>query len=330
MKLPLPSRANRGLILGASALLIVICGAICVGAASIEAFNIGDPVLRLRLPRVLLAAVVGSALGMSGAASQALLRNPLAEPGTLGVGMGAAAGAAMVVVLMGSASTGPSAATMLPFLTSAGAFTVALAVASCVVAVAGATSLSLAPVLTGLALSAVSNAVLGALTIVANDFQLRSLAFWTLGSLGQATPAVTSLAAAFIFPALILLGRQGQALNAWLLGDAVAGSLGIDVRATRKSVIIWSSVLAAAAIAPCGFVAFIGLLAPQVARVVTGSNQRASLPMSALTGAVLVVLADVIARTIVAPAELPVGVITSLIGAPLFAVRVFEAVRRSQ
>lgn len=328
MTLALSARAKLGLLTGLLVLVVLIIVGICSGAATVESLTLADPVLRLRLPRVFLAALVGGALGMSGAASQALLRNPLAEPGTLGIGMGAAAGAAFVVVILGNSSFGGTDA-LQSVAVSAGAFVVALVAALCVVVVASMSNSTLAPILTGLALSAVSNAFLGTLTVVANDFQLRSLAFWTLGSLGAASPTVTMLAALLVLPGLVFLGRQARALNAMLLGDAVAASLGVDVKATRTRVIVWSSLLAAAAIAPCGFIAFTGMLAPHAARLVVGSDQRVGLPLAALLGGALVVVADTIARTVVAPAEFPVGVLTSMLGAPLFALRIFSTLRRA-
>lgn len=322
-------RARIGLVLGAVVLASAMLLGVCCGAASVDALSFSDPVLRLRLPRVLLAALVGAALGMSGGASQALLRNPLAEPGTLGIGMGAAAGAAFVVVFLGNFTAGHALAVWHSAAISMGAFSTALAAATCVVAVAGSSTSSLLPILTGLALSAVGNAALGGMTIIANDFQLRSLAFWTLGSLGAASPSVTGFAALFIVPSLFFLARQSRALNAMLLGEAVAASVGVDVKSTRKRVIIWSSVLAASAIAPCGFIAFTGLLAPQAARMLIGSDQKVGLPLAAVLGGALVVLADTVARTVVAPAEIPVGVLTSMLGAPLFAMQVFTSIRKT-
>ncbi len=312
--------AAVGLLLALALLLAIRCG-----AATMEALTLADPVLRLRAPRVLLAALVGAALGMSGAASQALLRNPLAEPGTLGIGIASATGAAMALLVLPAAMG--SSVLLHSFGVATGAFALAMVAAVVVVGAAKLASSELAPIFAGLAVSALGNAALGAITTLANDAQLRSLTFWSMGSLGAASFQVTSATALLILPGLLLLYAQAASLNGLLLGEAVAASMGIDVPSTRRRVILCCSLLTAAAIAPCGFVAFVGLLAPHATRLLVGSDQRVVLLVSALLGASVVVLADAVARTALAPVEIPVGIVTSCIGAPLFASRIFRLLR---
>jgi iron complex transport system permease protein len=325
----LSPRAQAALVAGVALVLGAAVTGLSFGAAPLSLLELSfdDPMLRLRLPRVALGLVVGAGLGAAGGASQALLRNALAEPGVLGVSAGAATGAALVIVVLSGRLTVAGGAD-LALLTSAGAFGGAVACSAFVVAVAGRTASTLAAVLAGLALSALASAILGFLTVVANDAQLRALAFWTLGSLGGATPDVALVAAALLLPALAVVFRHARALNALLLGDAIASSLGVRVAHVRRALVWSTSLLVAAAIAPCGVIAFVGLVAPHAARALAGTDHRATLPLAALLGAALVVLADAAARAVLAPAEIPLGILTSLLGAPLFFWRVAGELRR--
>ncbi len=328
---PLPTRALVVIAAAAGALLAVMFVGLMCGAKFIAPtdFTFDDPLIALRIPRVLLAVIVGAALAVAGAANQALLRNPLADPGVLGVSAGAAVGAAAVIVVVAGKMTTTSSVG-LAAATSAGAFIGALICSLFVASVAGGGRSVLAAVLAGLALSALASAVLGFLTIIANDAQLRALSFWTLGSLGGATPHTATVAASIIVPALVIVMTLAKPLNALLLGDAIAQSLGVRVERTRLMTVLMTSVLTAAAIAPCGMVSFVGLVAPHVARTIIGADHRATLPLCVLIGASLVVLSDAAARAWVAPAELPLGIVTALFGAPLFFWRVIVELRRGE
>jgi iron complex transport system permease protein len=273
----------------------------------------------LRLPRALLAALVGAALGLAGALTQGLFRNPLADPGLLGVTSGAVCAAALVLTVFAAAAGGVPAAWR-PWVLPISAFVGALAVCWVLASVARwLTPGSVAGLLlTGLALNALTMAVVGLCSYVADDEQLRSLTFWTLGSLAGATWAVVAVLAVALAAALLHARRLAQALNALALGEATAGHVGVDVARLRRRLIVVVALLSALAVAWCGLIGFIGLMAPHLVRGVAGADQRAVLPLAALAGAVLLVLADTAARTVAIPAELPVGILTALIGAPAF------------
>ncbi len=287
----------------------------------------------LRLPRALLAACVGAALGLAGALAQGLFRNPLADPGLLGVTSGAVCAVALVLTFFAAAAAGVPPAWR-PWVVPLAAFGGALAV--CFVLDGLARWLTPGSVagllLTGLALNAVTMAVVGLSTYVATDEQLRSLTFWTLGSLaGASWPMVATLAAALALALAVALGRRAamaQALNALALGAAVAAHVGVDVMRLRTQLIVTIALLSALAVAWCGLIGFIGLMAPHFVRALAGADQRVVLPLSALLGALLLLLADTAARLVVIPAELPVGILTALIGGPTFFLLLRSAARR--
>ena len=273
-------------------------------------------VLGLRLPRALLAVLTGSGLAVSGAALQALFRNPLADPALLGVSGGAAFFAAGAIVLGGTLfGTAPSPH-VLPACAFLGALLATAIVWRC--AQAGGRTVTGLMLLAGLALNALAGAGTGLLTFIATDAQLRSLTFWSLGSLAGATRGVVAGVAPFLLVALLLLLRSAGALNALLLGEAEAGHLGLDVKRLTRRIVAASALAAGASVAAAGMIGFVGLLAPHLLRVLLGPDHRALLPGSALLGAALLLLADVLARTVVAPAELPIGILTALVGAPAF------------
>lgn len=282
----------------------------------------------LRLPRALLAASVGAALGLAGALAQGLFRNPMADPTLLGVTSGAACAAALLLtVFAGLQMALPSAWRL--WLLPAAAFAGALAVCWGLDRLARwLTPGSVAGLLlTGLALQALTMAVVGLCTYVATDEQLRSLTFWTLGSLAGASWTVVALLAAALALALLQLPALARALNALALGEAAAGHVGIDVQRLRSRVIVVVALLSALSVAWCGVIGFIGLMGPHLVRVVVGPDQRQVLPLGMLAGALLLLLADTAARTVVIPAEIPVGIFTALIGAPVFLAMLRGAAR---
>jgi iron complex transport system permease protein len=283
----------------------------------------------LRLPRALLAALVGAALGLAGALTQGLFRNPLADPGLLGVTSGAVCAAALVLTFF-AAAVGGLPAPWRPWVLPVSAFVGALVVCYVLARVARwLTPGSVAGLLlTGLALNALTMAVVGLCTYVADDEQLRSLTFWTLGSLAGASWGVVAVLAAALGAALLQARRIAQALNALALGEATASHVGVDVERLRTQLIVVVALLAALAVAWCGLIGFIGLMAPHLVRSVAGADQRAVLPLSALAGALLLVLADTAARWVAIPAEVPVGILTALIGAPAFLLLLRSAAAR--
>ena len=264
----------------------------------------------IRLPRVVLALLVGSALAVSGAALQGMFRNPLADPGLIGVSSGAALGATASVAL-GFSVFGLATMPIAAFL--GGTVTAILVYA--VSRHNGRTEV-VTLVLSGIALNTFAGAGTALLTYVADDQQLRAVVFWSLGSLGSATWSNVGVALPFVAVGLVLALRWGQSLNLLVLGEREARHLGLDTERVRLELIALTALMTGAAVAFAGVVGFVGLIVPHLIRLVAGPDHRVLLPASALGGAALLLLADLAARTMVAPAELPLGVLTALLGGP--------------
>lgn len=276
-------------------------------------------ITELRLPRTLLAFLVGAALGVSGAVIQTLFRNPLADPSLIGVSSGAALGAAGMLVL-GSGLFLNMTAVWMPWWVALSAFVGGI-VATLIVMRVGQRRdrLSLGTLLlVGIAINALAMSGIGLLSYMASEATLRSLTFWMLGSLTQATWSSLGLVAFFVVPVLLFLPLSSRALNALLLGEAEARHLGIPVEKIKNRVLIGSALAVAVCVAITGIIGFVGLVIPHVVRLLVGANHRYVLPGSILLGGTLLMLADIAARTWVAPAELPIGIITALLGAPFF------------
>ncbi|GAP38055.1 FecCD family ABC transporter permease [Piscinibacter sakaiensis] len=284
---------------------------------------------QLRVPRALLAAAVGAALGLSGALSQGLFRNPLADPGLLGVTSGAVCAVALVLTVFAAAASGlppPWRPWVLPLAAFGGALGVVVLLH---LVARWLTPGSVAGLLlTGLALNALAMAVVGLCTFIASDEQLRSLSFWTLGSLAGATWTVAGVLLAAVGLALWHGRRLAAALNALALGEASAAHVGVDVPRLRRGLVFAVALLSALAVAWCGLIGFIGLMAPHLVRAAAGADQRRVLPLAALAGALLLVVADTLARLVALPAEVPVGILTALIGAPAFLLLLRGVARR--
>ncbi len=277
----------------------------------------------IRFPRVILAILVGSALAVSGAVLQGMFRNPLADPGLIGVSSGAALGA------VGSVALGFSflgVATLPAFAFVGGVIT---SIAVYLIARHDGRTEIVTLILTGIALNTVSGALTGLLTYVASDQQLRAVVFWSLGSLGAATWTTVGGAAPFIVLGLVLIPRWGGSLNLFVLGEREARHLGVDTERVRIELIVVTALMTGAAVAVAGVVGFVGLIVPHLIRLLAGPNHRVLLPACALGGASLVLLADLAARTIASPAELPLGVITALLGGPFLLVLMLKT-RRAQ
>lgn len=275
--------------------------------------------LDIRLPRVALGLLIGAALGASGAALQGLFRNPLADPGLIGVSSGAALAATFVVIV------GDWTRIVLPtgiqlFVLPISAFAGALATTWLVYRLAtfGGNTVVATLLLAGIAINALAQAFSGFLTFYATDTQIRSLTFWKLGSLGGGSWTTVAIAAPFILIPVLILPALARVLNALLLGDAEAGHLGFDVEKTKKLIIVLVALAVGASVAFAGLIGFVGLIVPHLLRLMVGADHRVLLPGSALLGAILLLAADLFARTTVAPAEMPIGVLTALVGAPFF------------
>lgn len=325
--------AAAGLLLGALFLLSVVAnlrlGAVPVGWADLAAMvGIGtaDPgaqavLAGIRLPRLLAALAVGAALAVSGTALQALFRNPLAEPGLLGVSTGAALGAAVWFVF-GASALAPLAGveTFRPFLLPLLSFGGALSAVSLVLALGrrggpGATMLML---LVGIGINAIGGAVIGLATYISTDTEMRALSMWLLGSLAQTEWQLLLPAAGLATLAALLILRTHRSLDLLALGEASARHLGVDTDRLRRQLGLLTAIAVGASVSLSGIIGFVGLIVPHMLRMAIGPSHRALLPLSALGGAVLLSGADLAARLVALPAEAPVGVIMALVGAPAF------------
>lgn len=284
----------------------------------------------IRGPRALLGALAGAALGASGAAMQGFFRNPLADPGLIGVSAGGALAAVAVIVLGG--------ATLTAYTAYLGAFALPLAAfAGSLITVFAIYGLSLLEgrvvvatmLLAGVAANALAFSGIGYLTFLADDAQLRDLTFWTLGSLGGATWERVLPAALCMVVAVLVLMTLMRPLNALLLGEDDATALGVNVEQAKRRAALATALGVGAATAVCGIVNFVGLVVPHLVRLVTGPDHRYVLPGSAFLGAALVLLSDIVARLAVIPAELPLGVVTAAVGAPFFFWLLVRDKRRS-
>jgi iron complex transport system permease protein len=269
-------------------------------------------VQQLRLPRVLAGLGFGAVLGAGGATMQAIFRNPLADPALLGVSLGAALGAALSLVLVdGGASL---------YVTPLAAFAGGLAATSLTVVAAqrrGSLDTS-ALLLGGIAVQAFCGAGIGLLTYVATDAQQRGLTFWLLGSLGGSSWAELGAAALPVIVALVALPTLGRSLDALALGQAEAGDLGVSVARVRAAAVALTALGVGAAVASAGPIGFVGLVVPHLVRLLVGGRATMVILASALGGGMLLVAADTIARSVAAPAEIPIGVVTAFIGGPFF------------
>ncbi|WP_438866076.1 FecCD family ABC transporter permease [Pseudomonas abieticivorans] len=273
---------------------------------------------QIRLPRTLLGMTVGAVLALSGVAMQGLFRNPLADPGLVGVSSGAALGAAIAIVL--GSSMGGIAQGFEPYLLSACAFLGGLGVTALVYRLGrqqGQTSVAIM-LLAGVALTALAGSAVGLFTYLADDATLRTLTFWNLGSLNGASYQR-------LWPLLLIgagvalwLPRRAKALNALLLGESEARHLGVDVEKLKRELVFCTALGVGASVAAAGLIGFVGLVVPHLVRLLAGPDHRVLLPASLLAGASLLLFADLIARLALAPAELPIGIVTAFLGAPFF------------
>ncbi|WP_349973814.1 iron chelate uptake ABC transporter family permease subunit [Pseudomonas caspiana] len=271
---------------------------------------------QIRLPRTLLGIAVGAVLAITGVAIQALFRNPLADPGLIGVSTGAALGAAFAICLGGMAAP----AWFQPYLLSLCAFAGGLGVTAIVYRLgyrAGQTRVGIM-LLAGIAITAMAAALIGLLGYLADDATLRQLTSWNLGSLNGASYARLWPLLVIVLAVAVWLPRRAAALNVLLLGESEARHLGIEVERLKAELIFCTALGVGAAVAAAGLIGFIGLVVPHLLRLLAGPDHRLLLPASLLGGASLLLLADTIARMLLTPAELPLGIVTALLGAPFF------------
>jgi iron complex transport system permease protein len=275
--------------------------------------------LNLRLPRVLLGVLIGAALGVSGAAIQGLFRNPLAEPGLIGISSGATLFAVIMIVLEAKIFkelTGVIGFYALSLASFIGAGLTTMLVYR--IAMRNGKTIITTLLLGGIAINALAGAFIGLLTYMATDAQLRNITFWSLGSLGGASwPTVTTLLPFVLIP-VFGLPFLAKSLNALALGESQAMHMGVNVKVVKRIIIAMATMAVGASVAVAGMIAFIGLIIPHILRMTFTADHRLVVPGAALLGAALLTIADLIARTVVAPAELPIGILTAMIGAPVF------------
>lgn len=280
--------------------------------------RISTVVLEIRLPRMLMAVLVGGALATAGACLQGLFRNPLADPGLIGVSSGGAIGSIVAISTAGLLVTGRGLLVELyiPLLAITGALGTTFVVYK-VARIAGKTHVSTL-LLAGIAVNALAGAVVGAILYMSDNDALRRFTFWTLGSLHTTTWRSFLILAPFVVIPLAILPRYRTALNAFLLGEAEAYHLGFDTQRVKRVLILLCSLMVGSTVAFCGLIGFVGLVVPHLVRMIWGPDFRRLVPASAMMGALLVMSADLLARTVNAPSEIPIGVVTSLVGAPFF------------
>src|SRR5437764_6883296 len=308
---------TRGLKIGSGLIVllaIALAAAAFLGAERLPLFNLNEQQLSIfydiRLPRILLGACVGASLAIAGAGLQALLSNPLAEPYLLGVSNGAALGTMLAFVLFENVEYSR------PLMAFLGAITSTFVVYQIAKGRAGMTVERL--VLSGVIVTTFLSSVIVLFTSLLDAAKLRSFTFWLLGDLSQATKSGVYLCLAAAIIGTIILASQARALNLMMIGERDALDFGVEVNNVRFYVFGASALLVGASVAASGSVGYVGLIVPHLVRLATGSDNRSVIPFSAVAGASFVVLADMIARTAIAPRELPVGAITALIGAPVF------------
>jgi iron complex transport system permease protein len=297
-----------------SKVVVILLDAIGIGTEEFTRIEHGT-ILMVRLPRILLGALVGAGLAISGATMQGLVRNGLADPGLIGVSSGAALGAASAIVVFGTelSALGLWAVPIAGTLGAGGCTYLVYRLGT-----RGGTTDPATLLLAGIAINALSFGIVGILIDVADDAELRTLMGWTLGAVSGATWSTVITCAVALLIGLPLALRLSSPLNALILGHREAALLGVDVSATARMVIITSAILVGVGTSFAGVIGFVGLVIPHLVRLGLGPEHKTLLPASAVSGALLVVLADLTARLAIAPRELPLGVLTSLLGAPFF------------
>ena len=284
--------------------------------------NIHEAVfIQLRLPRVLLCAITGAILAVSGVLMQGLFRNPIVEPGLVGTSAGAAFGASIVFVLgakMGVEFKSQMGPLLVPLFASGGGMLATFAVYTLAKNITRVSIMSL--LLIGIAINAVGLSGTGFMSYIARDPQARSITFWNLGTFSGASWQQVFIVGAVATIIFIFSFRLSKQLNALLLGEEEAGYIGVDANKLKRRVMVLNTIMVSVATAFVGVIAFMGLIVPHVMRLLIGSDNKRLLPASMIAGALLLTLADMGARLLLAPAEIPIGIITSLVGAPVFII----------
>lgn len=333
----IPTGAGLALLLMLGAALSIVSGAVSLPAqqgfftlldqlTGSELSNLATYekviILELRLPRLILAIMVGAILSQCGAVMQGLFRNPLADPGIIGVSSGAAVGAIIAIVWLSEdfgAWTIPASAFISGLLTT-------LLVYRLAQSKEGTSVLIL--LLAGVAIAAFAGAAIGFISYFSSDEKLRQLSLWQMGSLTGASQANLWIPTLAMVGLLFIFQKKATALNALLLGECEARHMGINVEQLKLHLIMLCALGVGIAVAFSGIIGFVGLVVPHLIRLTTGPNHHSLLPLSAILGALLLVVADLLARILVQPAELPVGLVTALLGAPFFLILLLQQRQR--
>lgn len=321
----------------AAFLLLAIIGSLLIGPLSISFFEIATSwstsiqdqtlqlqkyvIVELRIPRVLTAFAVGGGLAICGVCMQGLFRNPLADPGLIGVSSGSALGAVLIIVLGNQIlALSGIGVWFLPVMLPLAAFFGGVIVTYCVYKVAsfGNKTDTALLLLAGVAINAICGAATGLLTYIANDNQLRDLTFWSMGSVGKNDWYQLSVSVPIILISSAFLIRYRKALNSFLMGEAVAEHVGFNVVKIKKYIIFICSIVVGASVAISGVILFVGLVVPHILRQIIGPDHKHLMPIAFLSGATLVLVADVFSRMIISPSELPIGLFMSILGGPFF------------
>lgn len=291
-----------------------------IGTFEVQQANV---LLQIRLPRILMAVMVGGGLGIAGAAMQGMFRNPLVEPGLIGVSSGAALFAVIFIVLVPVASSLAWIKPIgLPLFAFVGGLISVMAVYQLSKSQGGKDSATL--ILAGVAINALAGALIGMVLFFADDSALRSFTFWSLGDLAGANWSKIPISLVLIsIPSILLLFNSRQ-LNALALGEHEAFHMGVNVRRVKIQLLLFTALIVGAGVSMVGMIGFIGLVVPHLIRILFGSDHRLVLPGSFLLGAILLNFSDLVSRIIFIPAEMPIGVITALIGAPFFIWLIFS------
>lgn len=317
------------LFIGLFALLILVFAlSLSVGAVSIPFNQLGKALLsphsqegliiwQIRVPRALMGCIAGAVLAICGVAMQGLFRNPLADPGLIGVSSGASLGAGIAIIFSSHLALSPF---LSPYFLSISAFIGGVVVTWLVYRLGqrkGSTDVA-TMLLAGIAITALAGACIGLLMHIADDTMLRQLTFWNMGSLNGAMYRNLWPLAIVTFLICIFLPMRANNLNALLLGESEARHLGVHVERLKIELVVCTALGTGAAVAATGLIGFIGLVVPHLIRLLIGPNHRFLLPASAMAGACLLVVSDVVARVVFAPAELQIGIVTAFLGAPFF------------
>ena len=287
--------------------------------------------LNIRLPRVFLGLVIGAALGISGAMLQGLFRNPLVDPGFIGVSSGAAIGAMLIIMFSDMLFINLSER-LLPYLLPIFAMSGSIFTTMLVYKMSTSrqhTSI-MTMLLSGIAINAFVGSIIGILVINSSDIELRSFTFWTLGGLDGASWEVVMISFCLLSAPIYLTYLNRRKLDIFMLGDAEAGYLGIDVQHLKRVIILFAAAMVGVSVSFCGMIGFVGLVTPHLVRLFIGPKHNFLLIGSALLGSIILIFSDFVSRIIISPAQLPISIVTSLIGAPFFIYLIMEQKRKMQ